>query len=296
MPILETFTASGFSVEAREGFGVAMDIGTTNIVLALVDLLKGTIIARHSFINPQKPFGPDVISRIDAANNGRLDELSGLIKESLGDGIKGIIKSGGVSNDEVKGITIAGNTAMIYLLLGLSCESLGAYPFKPEFKTAGVYDSGYVFKAAGLNCDVRVLPWLAAFIGGDITAGLILTRAMGKDRFLLIDLGTNGEMALYNRGELSVASAAAGPAFESDQNRGASDVISCLAGLIRDGIMDGTGLLSGESLLTQKQIRALQLAKSAIRSGLEILIKSSGLEPSDLEAVYLAGGIGQATD
>jgi uncharacterized 2Fe-2S/4Fe-4S cluster protein (DUF4445 family) len=143
------------------------------------------------------------------------------------------------------------------------------------------------------------MPWLAAFVGGDITAGLIYTKAMAAERFLLIDLGTNGEMALYDRGRLTVTSAAAGPAFEASApapGGGASGVISLLAGLVRRGIADETGLLTGESVFSQKQIRDLQLAKSAVRSGLEILLKSSSLGYDGLDSVYLAGGIGQAMD
>jgi uncharacterized 2Fe-2S/4Fe-4S cluster protein (DUF4445 family) len=140
------------------------------------------------------------------------------------------------------------------------------------------------------------MPWLSAFVGGDITAGLLHVLQYGKERFLLIDLGTNGEMVLYNSGILTVTSAAAGPAFEGGHGN-ASGVIHELARLVRTGAVDETGLLNGESVFTQKDVRDLQLAKSAVRSGLDILLGgAAGLTYDGLDAVYLAGGIGQAMD
>jgi len=132
-------------------------------------------------------------------------------------------------------------------------------------------------------------------VGGDVMAGLLHVLREGKRRFLLIDLGTNGEMALADGYKLIVTSTAAGPAFESGRG-GASGVIHTLAELVRGGIVDETGLLEGNAALTQKQIRDLQLAKSAVRSGLEILLAAAGLAYGDLDAVYLAGGIGQTMD
>ncbi|MDR1703910.1 MAG: ASKHA domain-containing protein [Clostridiales bacterium] len=297
LPVLETFGGAAPAFKPREGYGIAADIGTTTAVLALLNLYTGKIEARHSFINPQAAYGPDVISRISAANGGGLEELRRLITAAVSAGIAEILASRGLRPRDIKDIAAAGNTAMTYLLLGLPCRSLGVYPFLPEYRTEPVYPYEAVFGDSLLSCPVRIMPWLAAFVGGDITAGLIYTKAMAAKQFLLIDLGTNGEMALYDRGRLTVTSAAAGPAFEASapaQGGGASGVISLLAGLVRRGIADETGLLTGESVFTQKQIRDLQLAKSAVRSGLEILLKSSGLGYDGLERVYLAGGIGQA--
>ena len=300
--ILDAFSITGREPQPRDGYGIAVDIGTTSVVLALIDLAQGKTIARHSFLNPQRAFGPDVISRIDAANKGRLTELSQLITQSLSGGVAALLKAAGISPAQVADMAIAGNTVMTYLLLGLPCKSLGAAPFQPEYQLAGPYEAGGLFGQSGLSCQVRVIPWLAAYVGGDITAGLVYALPWGKGRFLLMDLGTNGEMALYDHGKLTVTATAAGPAFEQPVAagggsqpalQGASGVISALAALAREGAVDEAGRLKKEGVFTQGQVRELQLAKSAIRSGVEILLEITGLSCGDLEAVYLAGGIGQ---
>ncbi|MCL2004495.1 MAG: ASKHA domain-containing protein [Oscillospiraceae bacterium] len=280
--ILDSFCAAR-EIEPREGTGIAIDVGTTTVVLALLDLSAGEVLARHSFMNPQRAYGPDVISRIDAANNGALDDLRRMIAESIAAGIDALLASCGLTH--AGEIVLAGNTVMTHLLLGLPCQSLGVVPFKPVCRLEERYNL--------FGSSVTLLPWLAGFVGGDILAGLLYVPR--KSRFLLIDLGTNGEMALYDNGKLTVTATAAGPAFEGgSQLGGASGVISALARLVRTGAIDETGLLEGESVFTQKEIRSLQLAKSAVRSGLEILLDSAGLETASLDAVYLAGGIGQA--
>ena len=265
LPLLDSFRLTGQTVEARTGFGVAVDLGTTSVVLALVDLSSGRIMARHSFLNPQRAYGPDVISRINAANNGALAELQHLITESIFTGLDSF------KPYQPGEMVVAGNTTMIHLLLGLSCSSLGVSPFKPIYKLDQTYPL--------FGSNVTIPCWLAGFVGGDVTAGLLHVLPERKERFLLIDLGTNGEMAYYDRGRLTVTATAAGPAFESGQS-GASETIGELARLVK----------TGDSILTHKQVSELQLAKSAVRSGLEILLENQ----PPLDAVYLAGGIGTA--
>ena len=296
--ILDSFKTSGQTIEPRDGMGIAADIGTTSIVLALLDLSDGTVLARHSFMNPQRPFGPDVISRINAANNGNLEALRRVVTESVAAGCTELLASRDIQPSQIVDIAVAGNTVMSYLTLGLPCESLGAAPFKPAYETDGEYDSAEVFGGLSIHCPVRFAPWLAAFVGGDITAGLLYLLGVGPERFILIDLGTNGEMALYDHGKLTVTSTAAGPVFESGAGGGASDVISKLAFLVEHGHLDETGLLAGGApdIFSQREIRELQLAKSAVRSGQEILLEAAGLDCHSIEAVYLAGGIGQEMD
>ena len=278
--------------EPRDGFGIAIDIGTTTVVIALLDLTSGEMLGRHSFLNPQCEFGPDVISRIDAANKGHLEYLNRLIKDNLIAAIAELLRHKEISSNQMTQIAIAGNTTMSYLLLGLPCESLGVKPFKPAFTIPEIYSLA--------GCNAFIFPYLAAFIGGDISAGLLYiisqkSLLQKSLKFLLVDLGTNGEMGLYNNGELIVTATAAGPAFDTIGSGGASHVISLLADMIRRDEIDESGAVSQpDTVLTQAQIRELQLAKSAIRAGLEILIEDSGLTYTDLDALYLAGGIGQA--
>jgi len=293
--ILTTF-AGELEIVPRSGFGIAVDIGTTSVVLALVSLVSGEIVARHSFMNPQRVYGPDVISRIDAANKGKLVELRGLIGDAVSNGIEVLLEHGKDEGEKLVEIVIAGNTIMTHLLLGGSCEELGKFPFKSSLKLNENYSL--------FNSRVKIIPWLAAFVGGDILAGLLSVLPHGNKRFILIDLGTNGELALYNEGKLAVTATAAGPAFEGSEHiGGASAVLDELAEMVRSGVVDETGFRcetkQGEpspcfvSHLSQKEIRNLQLAKSAVRSGLEILLDSERLKYADLDAVYLAGGIGQ---
>jgi len=312
-PVLDTFFKRGFSsveeTQKREGFGIAVDIGTTTVVMALLDLKAGSIIVRHSFFNPQQVYGGDVISRIQAANDGHLEKLRLLITESLIKGTGEIFLKSGINHlDE---IVIAGNTVMIHLLLGFSCESLGASPFKVNQKLKSIYAFKEIFplyneRGASFAVDsllpVRILPWFSAFVGGDIVSGLLSVLLEKKKIFMLLDLGTNGEIALFNDNRVTVTSCAAGPAFEG--HGGASQVIAELAELIREKKIDETGLIAKEEsgcpvkkmFFSQKQIRGLQLAKSAVRSAVDILLEESGLNYESIEKVYIAGGIGQAVN
>ena len=298
--ILEEFDTVMTTQSPRDGFGIAVDIGTTTVVLALIDLSNGAAVLRHSFLNPQRAYGPDVINRIERANKGDLETLSELIRSSLSDGINTILQKHNVTADKVIDISIGCNTVMTYLLLGFPCQSLGAAPFKPAYSIEPNYNSRELFAGSGTNCPVRIIPWLGAFIGGDITSGLATLLFSDKNRFMLIDLGTNGEIALYDNGKLTVTATAAGPAFEQpviaakEAFRGASEVISVIADMVRAGDISKRGAPKNEDIFTRQQIGDIQLAKSAIRSGLEILLEDNGLKPDDLDAVYLAGGIGQA--
>ncbi|MDR1735960.1 MAG: ASKHA domain-containing protein [Oscillospiraceae bacterium] len=284
--ILETFGGGAAGLEPRAGCGVAVDIGTTSVVIALVCLETGKTLGRHSFLNPQREYGPDVISRIAAANGGALPALRDSVRAAVGQGIRTLMDSQHIS--QIEDTVIACNTVMAHLLLGLPCESLGVYPFKPSYGLKEAYDLGELF--ADLRGAARIVPWLSGFVGGDVTAGLLHVLPRGDKRFMLMDLGTNGELALYDGGRLTVTSTAAGPAFEgSGRPGGASKVLDDLAALVRSGQVDETGLLRGAAAFTQKKIRDLQLAKSAVRTGFEIL-----KPPEGLCAVYLAGGIGQA--
>ena len=272
---------------------MAADIGTTGVALALLDLSDGSAVARRGFLNPQRALGADVISRISAAVNGRAEELRQLITQGVARGARELLASANASPERVRRVTVAANTVMAHLLLGLPCGSLGVYPFTPApMPNAAIDFEGVFGTGTGINCPVRVIPWLGAYIGGDVTAGIAyVLHARKSGRFMLIDLGTNSELALYDGGAVRAASAAAGPAFGAGS---ASRAVSELAQMIRGGLVDETGLLRerASGALTQEEIRGIQLAKSAVRAGVEIL--TDGVPPPD--AVYLAGGMGQSLD
>jgi uncharacterized 2Fe-2S/4Fe-4S cluster protein (DUF4445 family) len=231
---------------------------------------------------------------------------------------------------------------MMYLLLGLSCESLGQFPFKPEFSRKEQYTYSETFGGDDVNCPVYLLPWTSAYVGGDITAGYLACRDKADETILLIDMGTNGEMMLWSGEKTWCCSTAAGPAFEGggitfgtgsipgaisllDFKDGkftyetigqaspigicGSGVLDASACMLTGGFIDETGRMddkvakSGvvladsaggtQILFTQKDVREVQLAKSAIRAGVEILLSEAGLTIPQVDAVYLAGGFGQ---
>jgi len=327
-------------------FGIAIDIGTTTLAATLIDLDMKNPVYTHATINRQRAYGADVISRMKASMEGKKEMLRRSIQKDLLESIRSLQKKAAISADRVESIVIAGNTTMGHLLMGYSCETLGIYPFQPVniSKMELSFDAVFPAEDSSEYPDTKVilLPGISTFVGGDITAGLL---ACGFDKMdqpsLLIDLGTNGEMAIGNKERILVTSTAAGPAFEGGNIscgvgsvRGAissvtidekgvtydtiggeppvgicgTGVVEITSELLKSSIIDETGLLLEEYFtdgydiatdpqgnkitVTQKDIRELQLAKSAIRAGVEVLIKRYGITYEEIDTVYLAGGFG----
>ena len=293
MPVIQDYTLLRDDFTPRAGLGLAIDLGTTTIALELIDLQSGRAIASSGFVNPQRAFGPDVISRIDAANQGHAGELRRCICEAI-DAHASELLQGRALTEAV----IAGNTTMIYLLLGFDCACLGAAPFRPETQLRNPYPWPEIFVRSPVSCILTpascfIVPWISAFVGGDVAAGLLCAPREGS--YLLVDLGTNGEIALYHAGQLYATATAAGPAFEGMKpGLCGSDVLEIMAKLLREAHVDETGFLEHDKCygFTQQDIRQVQLAKSAVRTGIEVLLDIA--ERPQLDAVYLCGGIGQA--
>jgi len=200
-------------------FGIAFDLGTTTVVATLLDLSTGTPVAVASALNKQQPFGADVITRISATmmDPGALDKLQQLAQETLAELAAAVCADGGVRPDEVYEVALAGNATMTQLALGIDPEPLGMAPFIlstrlfPEVLAADLSLAGVVHPRAR----AVVFPSFGAYVGGDITAGLL---ASGMDRDarvrLFVDIGTNCEIVLGNREWLLATAAPAGPAFE----------------------------------------------------------------------------------
>jgi uncharacterized 2Fe-2S/4Fe-4S cluster protein (DUF4445 family) len=223
-------------------FGIAFDLGTTTVVATLLDLSTGTPVAVESMLNKQQPFGADVITRISATmmDPGALDKLQRLATETLGELAREVCVRGGVPPHEVYEIAVAGNATMTHLVLGIDPEPLGMAPFImsarlwPEILASDLGLAGAVHPRAR----AVVFPSFGAYVGGDITAGLL---ASGMDRDarirLFIDIGTNCEIVLGNRDWLLATAAPAGPAFEGAAIRcgmraadGAIEVVTMSAG------------------------------------------------------------------
>ncbi len=339
-----------------KGFGIAVDIGTTTVAAYLYSLADGKLLSTHAEKNPQAVYGADVVSRLQKSMDGEAKGLASIIRDCLSRLITGLCKQSSVPLDGVDSMVITGNSAMLYLLCEMDPKSIAVAPFEMDC------NFGFFLSSRDLNLPGNIKIYLprciSAYVGADITTALMAAEfvtggkvAPGKPR-LLVDIGTNGEMALAADGMLFCCSTAAGPAFEGagihqgipartgaiyrvtlDNGRITSHVLGggkaegiCGSGLLdavavmREArILDETGLicdsghdfagyitdengqpaflLPGTSvLLTQQDIQAVQLAKSAICAGIDTLIKESGYTREDISELVIAGGFGSRLD
>ncbi len=344
----------------------AVDIGTTTVAVKL--FYKGKVY-KTGFVNPQRLFGADVMSRIQAANGGALEDMQTILRGKLYQELRGLVlrceadtainhcenktntmdecpKDVCASKFDDISIIISANTTMQHICRGLSCEGLGKAPFSPVtldlekvvrkwcgFKGTNSVGSG----EERMLFEEIFLPGISAFVGADIVSGIYALDMLEEEKpVLLLDLGTNGEMALGCKKKLLVASAAAGPAFEGSElamQIHASGIMRVLHELIVCKNIDNYGTLvdkyfengypvdmCGDEIaetkiseagrdetesfeaessdtkeklwMTQEDIREIQMAKGAIRAGIEMLLGAYGIAPEEVEKVYLAGGMG----
>jgi len=325
--------------------GVGLDIGTTTVHAELVDLDSGESIETVSALNDQRSYGADVMSRINAVRHGKLGELIAATNRQTEKILRYFIDKWNLSG--IEKCAVSGNTTMLHFFAGVDPRAMGEAPFTPQFLEEQYFEG----KKLSLSAEqIILLPGISAFVGSDITAGLAFIDILNKqENSLFIDIGTNGEMAVWKKNEkkLLCCSTAAGPCFEGSEIScgmsalpGAIDRIGlksenigadffsfgslaystignikpcgiCGAGLIdaiaamkRLTAIDETGTLADEYaqsgfpvapgiVITQKDVRQFQLAKSAIFSGIKILCKSMGIIPAaDIGTVYIAGGFG----
>jgi uncharacterized 2Fe-2S/4Fe-4S cluster protein (DUF4445 family) len=198
-------------------FGIAFDLGTTTVVATLLDLSTGTPAAVDSVLNAQQPFGADVITRISATmlDPANLDRLAGLARDTLAGLAATVCEAAGVDPAEVYEVAVAGNATMTHLLLGIDPEPLGVAPFIMSTRLYPEVLAADLGIAVHPRARAVVFPAFGAYVGGDITAGL-LASGMDRDQRtrLFIDIGTNCEIVLGNADWLLATAAPAGPAFE----------------------------------------------------------------------------------
>jgi uncharacterized 2Fe-2S/4Fe-4S cluster protein (DUF4445 family) len=198
-------------------FGLAFDLGTTTVVGTLLDLTTGTPVAVRAALNKQQPFGADVITRISATmlDPAARDKLRVLATQTLAELAAAVCDEGGVRPEEVYEVALAGNATMVHLVLGLDPEPLGVAPFIMAARLLPEVMAADLGIPAHPGARAVVFPAFGAYVGGDITAGLL---ASGMDRDprirLFIDIGTNCEIVLGGRDWLLATAAPAGPAFE----------------------------------------------------------------------------------
>lgn len=198
-------------------YGVAVDIGTTTIAAYLCDLTSGEIVATESMINPQIPYGEDVMSRISYAmvNRDGLKNLNRVLIKGLNQLIRRAAVYAGIKRHEILDMTIVGNTCMHHLFLGINPEYLGQTPFPPTLHHSINVKARNLRLSIAPGAYVHVLPIVAGFVGADNVGVLISEEPYNQDKMvLIIDMGTNGELVLGNKEKLICSSCATGPAFE----------------------------------------------------------------------------------
>lgn len=229
------------STDAKEApriAGLAIDLGTTRVVLRLLDLATGATLAESAFDNPQEKIGPDILARIHFAEkeNG-LRELNELIVSGLNSAIAHLCKSQQLEPEHIYALAVAGNTTMTHLFMGFNPRWIIREPYIPAVNAPGV------IKAAALGLQVHprsrvlIFPNIGSYFGGDLIAGILFSEIYKKSRTcILVDVGTNAEVVLGNKNWLIACAGAAGPALEG--------------GVTRMGMTAGPGVIDQISLET----------------------------------------------
>jgi len=199
----------------NHSLGVAIDVGTTSIVVYLVDMAEGTVLAATSGHNRQAACGDDVINRIVCAEKDGVKKLSRMGLATINGLINEAIDSAEVERMHIDNVMLSGNTTMIHLLLGIEPRYIRREPYISSISSFPILKAGHVGLKVNPVSAVFVMPGPAGYVGGDIVSGLIYTGFHREAPLtLFIDVGTNGEIVLGNNEWLMTASCSAGPAFE----------------------------------------------------------------------------------
>ena len=323
---------TAFSFKPNDGFGIAVDVGTTTLVAQLLDLKTGHVLDVVTALNPQVKFGADLISRIQSCLDGKQDVMQMLIRQKTGEMIQSLLEK---HPAKISKVVLVGNTAMHHIFSGMDVQPLSFYPFESPDLGIQRFSSEQLKWELPPQTEIQFYPSIGSFVGSDILAGIIATNLAEREKYsILIDLGTNGEIVLGNREKIICASTAAGPAFEgakiSQGMRAVTGAISSVQfengkmgchvignvpakGLCGSALIDAMAVLlqhkkigmfgeinSGKEkiklapgvFLTQQDIREFQLAKAAIAAGLQILLNTFEITFDEVENVFIAGGFG----
>ncbi len=197
-------------------FAVAVDVGTTTICGELIDLIKGETIADSSEYNGQIKFGEDVITRmVFAQKNEGLVILQKTAADTINTVIDSLLTKGNIDRADISHITVAGNTAMTHILLGLDPRYIRSAPYTPTVNQMPPVRAIEIGLGLPGHARLTVMPLISSYVGGDIVAGVLASGLHRRSaNTLFIDIGTNGEIVVGNREWLVTASCSAGPAFE----------------------------------------------------------------------------------
>jgi uncharacterized 2Fe-2S/4Fe-4S cluster protein (DUF4445 family) len=354
----------GLLPDGARPLGLAVDLGTTKIATYLVDLAAGQTLASRGLMNPQIPYGEDIIARITFAERDetKASLLQDLVVQELNEIASEMCAGSQARPEHIVDAVIVGNTAMHHLLLGLPVRQLARSPYIPAAACALDLKARELGLRFASGCYVHLPAVIAGFVGADHVAMLLATEIESSaGAALAIDIGTNTEICLFDGRQLTSASCASGPAFEGAHIKhgmraadgaierlrltrdgleyqaigGApavglcgSGILDALAQLRLAGVLDEHGrmhdhprvretegerefVLIGESELagqnaaprrrraitfTQKDVRQLQLAKAAMRAGIELLLRTRGRRAEELQRVIIAGAFGSYID
>lgn len=323
--ILAEGTAALVQPDGIDRYVAAFDVGTTTVVAYLLDGITGKLLAQSSCMNPQSQYGADVISRIQYAMQGGMECISTCIRDAMKQLFSQVCRKAGIPEEEVTTVSVVGNTAMHHLLLNIDPKSLVIPPYMPAISAAIEKNMARILP--------NIAGFVG---GDTVGCMVSTRFDRLEELTLLIDIGTNGEMVLGDKNRIIACSTAAGPAFEGAKiscgmrgARGAVDHVSLEkgevsysvigdakpAGLCGSGLLDLVSVLldleiiseSGRMeqkiyalcdnvTLTQKDVREVQLAKAAIRAGIELMAQQLGVAVGDIRKVYLAGAFGNYLD
>ncbi|NOY54054.1 MAG: ATP-binding protein [Deltaproteobacteria bacterium] len=201
---------------SRENFGVAVDLGSTNIVYSLIDLTGGRVLEEWAEENPQVRFGEDILSRIHHCRRPEgLRELQQVVIDAMNREIGALCDRHGIDSRHIYAYAVAGNTTMIHLLLGLSPLRICREPYLPVVNRPDIYPARTVGLTGNSKALLYSLPNVGSYVGGDVIAGILVSGMHRAESVsILVDVGTNAEIVLGNREWLMVAAGAAGPALE----------------------------------------------------------------------------------
>lgn len=341
-------------------YGIAVDIGTTTVVMSLIDINTSQELAVELSINTQIDYGQDIISRIsytEENGNEGIVKLQKTIINLLNDMIEKLCIKANIVRNNIYEIDISANTAMLHMLLGINATAMTKAPYEPVFTSSQLVSADElginINKAAKIYC----LPSISAFVGADIVSGLFASDIFNDDKNILyMDIGTNGEMVLKTNDKMYSCSCAAGPALEGmnisfgmKAGKGAieqvkiadndielsvigeaeptgicgSGIISTISQMLENELIKKDGSIQSPKYfdenqtfkrsiiienerkkylrlnfsenpitISQKDIRQVQLAKSAILAGVYTLLQSAYIKTDNISKVIIAGQFG----
>jgi uncharacterized 2Fe-2S/4Fe-4S cluster protein (DUF4445 family) len=218
--ILNVFSKEAFKKTKYPITGLAIDIGTTTISILLVDLLTGNPISGASCGNSQIRYGADVINRIiESSKKGGIEKLhKAVVDESISLLIRRLCVETNVSQNDILRVSVAANTTMTALFLGVQAEYIRLEPYIPPFFSGSVLNAQELALPLNPGAEVILAPSVGSYVGGDITSGVFSSNLYKKEALtLFIDLGTNGEIVLGNSEFMMACACSAGPAFEGGE-------------------------------------------------------------------------------